>query len=183
MPSVWSFIPTPDMSLQEKLNAVTRFALYYSILLILVKQSFHYAYIFIFVALCTVAVYHTERSKESYDTQLQDRLNIKNVPYHTDRYAYKPTKNNPFMNVSLGDLENFPRRPAAANVRAPNVRAEVHDIFNKSFPRDDMDLYGARSSDRQFYTMPVTTVPNDQQSFADWLYKNPQKTLKESHFV
>lgn len=183
LPTLWNFIPTPDMSLPEKLNAVTRFAMYYSILLILVKQSFHYAYIFIFVALCTVAVYHTERSKESYDMQLHDRLNIRNVPYQDNRFAYKPTKHNPFMNVTMGDLEQFPRRPAAANIRAPNIRTEISELFDKSFPRDDLDLYGARSSDRQFYTMPVTTIPNDQRSFADWLYKNPQKTHKESHLA
>ena len=34
------------------------------------------------------------------------------------------------------------------------------------------------NSQRQFYTMPNTTIPNAQDDFAKWLYANP-KTCKE----
>ncbi len=34
------------------------------------------------------------------------------------------------------------------------------------------------NSQRQFFTMPWTTIPNAQNEFAKWLYLNP-KTCKE----
>ena len=36
-------------------------------------------------------------------------------------------------------------------------------------------------SSRQFYTNPSTTIPNDQEAFAKWLYYNPEKTCKEGN--
>jgi len=31
-------------------------------------------------------------------------------------------------------------------------------------------LYGKSNSQRQYYQMPSTTIPNEQTSFAKWLY-------------
>ena len=31
-------------------------------------------------------------------------------------------------------------------------------------------LFNNKSSQRQFYTLPSTTIPNDQGGFANWLY-------------
>ena len=50
--------------------------------------------------------------------------------------------------------------------------------FNKNLYRDLTDVYGKNNSQRQFYTTPITTVPNDQNSFANWLYRS-EKTCKE----
>lgn len=176
------FIPRPGMSMAEKLNAVTRFAMYYSVILILVKQSVQSIYIFMFVALCTIAMYYTERSREAFEHDLQARLNLRSVPYDPRRrMAYWPTRDNPFMNVSYGDAASFPSRPPAANVRREDVRREMHKLYAASGPpEDDRDVYGARSSERQFYTMPSTTIPNDQETFARWLYA-AGRTAKESH--
>jgi hypothetical protein len=41
------------------------------------------------------------------------------------------------------------------------------------------DLFNRNTSQRQFYTTPVTTIPNDQTGFARWLYKLPE-TCKEN---
>ena len=35
------------------------------------------------------------------------------------------------------------------------------------------DIYNNRNSQRQYYTMPNTQIPNDQTSFARWLYATP----------
>ena len=32
-------------------------------------------------------------------------------------------------------------------------------------------LYEKKNSERQFYTVPNTTIPNDQKGFAEWLFK------------
>ena len=39
--------------------------------------------------------------------------------------------------------------------------------------------FGKNQNQRQYVTQPSTTVPNDQGSFANWLYKIPGKTCKE----
>jgi hypothetical protein len=40
-------------------------------------------------------------------------------------------------------------------------------------------VYGKKQGQRQFITQPSTSIPNDQGSFANWLYKIPGKTCKE----
>ena len=42
------------------------------------------------------------------------------------------------------------------------------------------NIFSKNNSQRQFYTTPVTTIPNDQKSFANWLYKTPP-TCKENN--
>ena len=41
--------------------------------------------------------------------------------------------------------------------------------------RDPNDIYNRISSERQFYTTPNTTVPNDQTGFAKWLASSMPK--------
>ena len=45
--------------------------------------------------------------------------------------------------------------------------------------RDVGDLYGKSNDQRQYYTMPSTTIPNNQTSFAKWCY-GVGPTCKES---
>lgn len=174
-----AIVPMPDMTLAQKLNAVTRFALYFSAIMVLVKQNLQHAYVFIFVALCTVAIYYNDRARESYDEDLQRRLNVARDPRVHSRVSYRATRDNPFGNVSLRDLEEFPTRPAARNIRDPEAAGQVRRLFAEGVPSDDADVYGSRGSERQFYTMPVTQVPNDQETYAKWLYA-PGKTRKDA---
>ena len=38
---------------------------------------------------------------------------------------------------------------------------------------DVNDVFAKHNSQRQFYTMPVTDICNDQTNFAKWLYLTP----------
>ena len=40
-------------------------------------------------------------------------------------------------------------------------------------------MFGKLNSQRNFYTTPSTTIPNDRESFQKWLYNTPQ-TCKEN---
>ena len=42
--------------------------------------------------------------------------------------------------------------------------------FFKDTYRDIDDIFDRKSSFRNFYTNPVTTIPNDQKSFADQVF-------------
>lgn len=90
-----------------------------------------------------------------------------------------PTARNPFMNVLLDEYKYNPKRPAAASVNDPNIQVTLDDFFRTEFVRDPTDVFGRSQSQRQFVTMPSTSIPNDQESFQNWLYKIPGKTCKE----
>ena len=52
--------------------------------------------------------------------------------------------------------------------------------FNNNLFHDIEDVYDRKNSQRQFYTMPSTTIPNNRDTFQKWLYKTP-KTCKEGN--
>lgn len=95
-----------------------------------------------------------------------------------DKVTY-PTAKNPFMNVLVDEIKYNPYRSKAASVFEPGVSVGLEDFFKTQFINDPTDVFGKSQSQRQFYTTPSTTVPNDQGSYQDWLYKIPGKTCKE----
>ena len=90
-----------------------------------------------------------------------------------------PTSRNLFMNILLDEQKYNPTRPAAASVDHPLVKQTLDDFFRVQWFSDPTDVFGKNQNQRQFITMPSTTVPNDQGAFADWLYRIPGKTCKE----
>jgi hypothetical protein len=90
-----------------------------------------------------------------------------------------PTSRNLFMNVLLDEYKYNPNRPEAAPVGNATVKQTLDDYFRVHWFSDPTDVFGKNQNQRQFVTQPSTTVPNDQGSFANWLYKIPGKTCKE----
>lgn len=90
-----------------------------------------------------------------------------------------PTSRNPFMNLLLDEYKYNPQRPTAADVDHPDVKQTMDDYFRIQWYSDPTDVFGKNQGQRQFITQPSTTVPNDQGSFANWLYKIDGKTCKE----
>jgi hypothetical protein len=90
-----------------------------------------------------------------------------------------PTAKNPFMNVLVDEIKYNPYRSKAASVYDPEVSVGLEDYFKTQFINDPTDVFGKSQSQRQFYTTPSTTVPNDVDSYQDWLYRIPGKTCKE----
>jgi hypothetical protein len=104
------------------------------------------------------------------------------APYQAFRaipdYA-QPAARNPFMNILLDEYKYNPTRPAAAPVTDPLVKSTLDDFFRVQWFSDPTDVFGRNQSQRQFVSQPVTSVPNDQKSYQEWLYKIPGKTCKE----
>ena len=90
-----------------------------------------------------------------------------------------PAARNPFMNILLDEYKYNPTRPAAAPVTDPLVKSTLDDFFRVQWFSDPTDVFGRNQSQRQFISQPVTSIPNDQKSFQEWLYKIPGKTCKE----
>jgi hypothetical protein len=93
--------------------------------------------------------------------------------------ATLPTAVNPFMNVLIDEIKYNPTRPAATSILDPSVKVGLDDFFRTEFYSDPTDVFGKSQSQRQFVAMPSTSIPNDVDSYQNWLYRIPGKTCKE----
>ena len=89
-----------------------------------------------------------------------------------------PTLKNPFMNVLNDEITYNPGRAAAAPADAPMVKQSLDDFFRTNFYNDPTDVFGKQQDQRQFYTMPSTSIPNDRESLQNWLYNIYPKPCK-----
>jgi hypothetical protein len=83
------------------------------------------------------------------------------------------------MNVLIDEIKYNPKRPEAKSVEDPVVKSTMDDYFRVNWFSDPTDVFGKSQNQRQFVTMPSTTIPNDRESLQNWLYKIPGKTCKE----
>jgi len=103
----------------------------------------------------------------------------KRAPYECNTKETTPIARNPFMNVLIDELKYNPTRPAAASVLDPTVRLDLDEFFKTEFYADPTDVFGRSQGQRQWVTMPSTSIPNDIDSYQNWLYRIPGKTCKE----
>lgn len=176
------FIPSKSMSLEEKLNSIVRFGLYLSILLMVLKENYLYMYFFIFCLIITYIIYvFNDNTNEKFENQsnreLSDIEEINEIELTDDEFCRKPTKNNPFMNPLLPD--NYKTIKKSCSYTDP-IKEKIDNYFYDNLFDDTSKLYGKRNSQRNFYSMPSTTIPNDQDGFAKWCYRVP-KTCKEGN--
>lgn len=171
------YFPTSDMVYIEKLNTILRLSMYISILLFAVLNDRRAFFLVIIVAIITYILYSVENNQEEYREIDYDR--VINKEQYTEEKCTKPTMENPFMNVMMNEYQENPKRGKACDV--DQVKEYVDDYFENTLYRSVDDIYNKDSSTRQYYTMPNTNIPNDQEGFANWLYKIPEKTCKEGN--
>ena len=156
------FYPKKNMNQIDKANSLMRFAIYYSLLLIIFNLDSSWL-IISFLLVCI-----------SIFMGVSEKFKIEN------NNCTKPTKNNPYMNFTLGDNINNPQKNKACKLD-DNIRKEQLNLFRKNINGDStinkFDLYG--NNDRNFYTMPSTTIVNDQIGFAKYLFGDFGKCKSE----
>jgi hypothetical protein len=91
------------------------------------------------------------------------------------RTCVRPTVDNPFMNFNY-ITDSYKRPPGCKaflydDKQSFKLKKQINDSFNYNMYRDVSDLYNKNNSQREFFTMPWTTWPNDQTSFAKWCYR------------
>lgn len=175
-----NFIPSVEMKIEDQLNSLMLFSIYFSLTLIILRRNIKYVYIIIFIGFFTYIFHKNIDSDNFHKKELFDKMNVENDKKR-NQIVYKSTKNNPFMNVTIGDYKSFPNRPPAGILEDPDVKESVSRNFEEGLHRTHDDIYKKNASDRQYYTMPSTTIPNKQLDFAKWLYYNPNKTYKETN--
>ena len=175
------FFPSRDQSLEERLNALVRLSFYLSVFLSISSSNYKYIYIFIAVLILTYIVYNNDEKIKIKKNKLEIEPLENNCENCED--CTMPTIDNPFMNVTMKDYMNYDEegnliRKPACDISEVKVKEQVDDLFNNNLYRDTNDIFGKMNSQRQFFTMPWTTIPNNQDDFAKWLYLSP-KTCKE----
>lgn len=117
-------------------------------------------------------VYHKDT-----ESKIQSMYTVDEINQYKNATCKRPTRDNPFMNPELSDYNNHDP-PAACNADDDEIKDEITKNFNKDMYMNLDDVWEKKNSQRQFYTLPATGVPNDQAAFANWLYNSP-KTCKE----
>jgi len=166
------FFPTIYMTFIEKLNAIFRLSIYLSIILYLFTSNYQYFYIMIIIGSFTVFIYYNQRDNielyfNSDNNDMQNSIIQNNFDENNNKI--KPTTENPFMNINL-ITDNKEKEEAPPSWNNENIQKDIEDKFGYNLYKDVGDLYGKSNSQREFYTMPSTTIPNNQTSFAKWCY-------------
>jgi hypothetical protein len=191
------FFPTSSMTINEKMNALVRLALYMSVILIVYHGKFNYINVFILALMLTYLVIKNQspESQQEQDILVEKLTNgIDTNDFrsyreaklrHDNKEEVSPSKGNPFGNVTFADYLDNPDRGPAMDITDPLVKKKIDVLFNENLYTNVSDVFGKVNSQRQFYTMPSTEIPNDRESFQNWLYgegdvTTNSKTCKEN---
>ena len=102
-------------------------------------------------------------------TNNKKKLNYEADEKYKKSKCRKPTADNPYMNIVFSDYLDAANVPEPCNSDQTNDDAQ--HLYNSTVYRNIEDVYERQNSQRLFYTLPITTIPNKQGEFADWLYK------------
>lgn len=138
--------PKEGMSQIEQLNSIARFSLIYLVVIYLLNGNMTWMAFSVTLLVLTIIF---RKSVEKMESIL----------------CHPKTKENPFGNFTVGDYFTDPKRPEVCdreNIKKSEELLESNIPLIKDFYNKDIAL-------RNFYTMPVTSVVNDQTGFAKFL--------------
>ena len=192
------------------LNSFTRFGIYLGIVLSLITQKTIYLLLSVGIVIVSVAAYYGMKERgtirEGFATsagipaaaqnsvvfsmpgQHPEPPNlvkgieaagkpVEDVIGQTTRTA--PTGANPFMNLLITEIGDNPTRPPAEN--GEFLKRQFSNEFQQRIYGDPSDVFQHTQNQRVWTVNPSTSVPNDRDSFQNWLYRVPGKTCKEGN--
>lgn len=170
-------LPLQSLTFEERLNSLVRFFIYFGVILMLVRGSTIHLFWGIIALLVTAIVYKYYRSTGE---RVQGYLEEKNIDVIDSTVCKRTTVENPFMNPSVDEYGTSINYKNACPIDNDKVYDKMNDNFHERLFQDCSDIYDKMSSQRQFYTVPNTSIPNDQDGFAKWVYGSPP-TCKEGN--
>ena len=157
------FWPTATQTARERVASTTRFILYATCLVYLINRD---PRVFALGILALAVLYYLFTMNMISDGKLRGSVTDGRVPGPLRDNVTLPTYDNPMGNVLLSDYVDNPDRPAAAWY--PSMRTEVQNTWSQIHPFERQ-----RDAERNFYTAPVTTIPNDMAAFAYGAFGKP----------
>jgi len=171
---IGAFIPTNNMTQNEKLNSIMRFGLYLSLILILMTANTNYIFIVIGAAVLTYLMYINQGPNEP-----------KNIPMDNDMKKYLdsgeqdpkkkdelilPSKENPFGNVLVTDLGKGKTEDPPTDL----YNKQFEEIINKDVFHEQEHMFKDKMSTHTFYKPPNTYDSESRKKFMDWCYVPPK---------
>jgi hypothetical protein len=163
----WSkFVPTKDMTTAEALNSVVRFSTYFSLILFMATGIGGYVMAIPIVMVSTILLHNLFPNGKTIESFIAKETTV------GPEYMM-PSKENPFMNVLLTEIQDNPDRPDAAPTNRRDVKAELYKSFQATsdIHMDTTDLFDQAQAMRTFHTLQSSRVPNDFDDFKKWLAK------------
>lgn len=161
-------IPNKNFTSNENLNTIVRLSILLTLFLVLFTNDINYIVVILSTLIITYFIHG-----------YRENIIIENL--EEEMSTVYPTINNPFMNISADEyLNNLDRKVPKDLLTNKKLQNEIERSFDHNLYKDASDIFNRNNSQRQFYTMPVTTIPNKQKKFAEWLYKTPT-TCKEGN--
>lgn len=166
------FVPQPNMSVRESLNAVVRFSVYLAVLLFATSRDPWYLTIIPVVMVITIFLHRA--FPQAKKIMSEGFASGPVVTGYTGAERTLPTPDNPFMNPGLTDILDNPNRPPAAEITSLETRDKVNEAFaqTSNIYMDTTDLFNLIQSQRNFYSVPA----DDHEGFLKFLGKNGQRT-------
>ncbi len=153
------FWPNAKQSDAQRIDAASRFVLYAGSILYILRRD---SRILVLMLLSIGVLYLIDQGIVPF-------FNRDIVPA-----CQASTDDNPMGNVLLSDYADRPDRPAACHYSRMKVKPMD---FDKGRSRSAMPDVQQNAFARQWVTMPTTTIPGDQKSFAEGLYGKVDRTL------
>lgn len=157
------FWPSASQSARERVSATTRFVLYAVCLVYIIT---HDARVFALGAVVMAVLYYLWSSNMISDGKMRSSIGDGRASSIIRPNVTLPTVENSMGNVLLTDYVDYPDRPAVAWY--PSMRTQVQQAWSEIHPFERQ-----RDAERNFYTMPSSTIPNDQTGFAQAAYGKP----------
>jgi len=185
------FYPARHLSKTRKFNAIARFVLYFAILYFFASGN---AFLPL-IGLCSlylIAKCYLPRWTETFCqtsrqcgglgfSDLETDIQHQNRWFREDMRVPKPTCDNPFMNPTVNDFLTKVDLGPAPDISQEPIASQVNNLFTDQLYLDIDDIWQRRNGQRQFVTNPNTTIPNDQEGFARFLFDNPNHAGRESY--
>lgn len=163
---ITEFWPNSSQSEGDRINATTRFIIYLTCIIYLMKRDIR---VFVLAGMVISVLYVFHKN---------DMVKVEAEPepmttmYKPD--CQLPTDDNPMANVLLSDYTDNPNRDPACYY--PTVRDQVKSKLDNTIPYDcgrsrcPLPKYQRNASARQFVSAPNSTIPSAQTDFAEWCY-------------
>jgi len=179
------FFPTEDMTYNQKLNAISRSVIILTIIGYVYSNSVRILIVSVLSLLAIYVLHHYHKkgkSKENFENPALEIL--ESSTFDRGLVFDTPTPLNPLSNVMLPDYDYNPEKKPAPpsfgektqNAILENAKQLVMDanpgqpdIADKLF-RSLGDQLMFEQSMQPFVSNPATTIPNDQEAFAEFCY-------------
>ena len=185
------------------LNSLTRFGFYLGILLFAITRYTYYLGVPVLAVVLSVSLYYGMKNQGTlrsgaFPSGLLDKPTFREGFANIEGSAAsdkvvediigqdsrtEPNAPNPFMNVLINEIADYPTKPPAKYSVSGKVQNDLETQFQTKVYGDPGDVWNKNQGQRQFYTMPSTSIPNDRDSYQNWLYRTPGKTCKEGNMA